>query len=57
MEDDINVAQLSKAQKAVKYEQWARRPNVHIGLHYPTIYCRYDLVALLMVLGCEFKHK
>ena len=54
--DDINVGKLSVAQKAVKYRQWACRPNVHIGLHYVDILRRYGLVSLLMVLPCELKH-
>ncbi|KAI1494442.1 hypothetical protein F5X96DRAFT_560289 [Biscogniauxia mediterranea] len=57
VEDDINVGQLSVSQKAVKYRQWAARPNVHIGLHYRDVFRRYGLVSLLMVLSGELKHK
>jgi hypothetical protein len=57
VEEDINISQLSVAQKAVKYRQWAQRPNVHIGLHYVEVLRRYGLVSLVMVLPGELKHK
>ncbi|RYC62816.1 hypothetical protein CHU98_g3384 [Xylaria longipes] len=57
VEGDINVGHLSTSQKAVKYRQWASRPNVHVGLHYRDVFHRYGLVSLLMVLSGEMKHK
>lgn len=55
--EDINLGQLSSTQKAVKYQQWAARPNVHAGLHYYDDLVRYGLPSLQMVLPGEMKHK
>jgi hypothetical protein len=57
VDDDINIGQLTVAQKATKYRQWAQRPNVHVGLHYVDVFRRYGLVSLMMVLPGELKHK
>ncbi|KAH6613526.1 hypothetical protein F5144DRAFT_654050 [Chaetomium tenue] len=57
VDDDINIGQLTVAQKASKYRQWAQRPNVHVGLHYVDVFRRYGLVSLMMVLPGELKHK
>lgn len=55
--EDITLGQLTSAQKAVKYNQWAARPNVHAGLHYYEDLVRYGLPSLQMVLPGEMKHK
>lgn len=55
--DDINVGRLSTAQKAIKYGQWAGRPNVHVGLHYVDDLEQYGLPSLQMVNPGEMKHK
>lgn len=55
--EDINLGQLTSAQKAVKYNQWAARENVHAGLHYYEDLVRYGLPSLQMVLPGETKHK
>lgn len=57
VDDAINIGQLTVAQKATKYRQWAQRPNVHVGLHYIDVFRRYGLASLLMVLPGELKHK
>ncbi|EAQ82920.1 hypothetical protein CHGG_10738 [Chaetomium globosum CBS 148.51] len=57
VDDDINIGQLTVAQKASKYRQWAQRPNVHVGLHYVDVFRQYGLVSLMMVLPGELKHK
>jgi hypothetical protein len=57
VDDNINIGQLTVAQKAAKYRQWAERPNVHVGLHYGEVVDRYGLVSLMIVLGGELKHK
>lgn len=57
VDDDINIGQLTVAQKANKYRQWAQRPNVHVGLHYVDVFRQYGLASLMMVLPGELKHK
>ena len=43
--------------RAIKYEQWSARPNVHFGLHYPAVLEEYGFPSLMSVLAGEAKHR
>ena len=49
--------QESTTLRAVKYEQWSARPNVHFGLHYPDVLEEYGYVSMMSVMSGEAKHR